>query len=609
MRLLFWTFLFSFLISVSAFAQVTIPQKPQEYTPVNDFAKVLTEDQEFLLNDKLKEYEDSTSTQIAIVLIETLSETPIEDYAQELAVSWGIGQKGKDNGLLILAVVQDQKMRIHVGYGLEASITDLEAATITKEILKPNFKKRAYFQGLHQAVDAIFIAAEGEFQNNKATVKKAKPKTSKKQIINFILFGLAILAAFLLYWLLKKYVKYTSHVKVIRDLLGDATIAHRKHLFSWEVINSIFEEKQISKKLSEFENKRRYLSFLSATQQDFKKLQNEILLVRENPLMHFQISEKGVAYMLEECENYLHKDKPIWKYYKGKYSEEAIEAVKNLYEDKLRQIKASKSDELKVKTSNLYFNERYAYPYKKLEEYNKYSKSKKNIQNLLYSKESDYASTSLMMDKILDIFSISSIYTFPLIKRLFEKEAVTEKIKEFETRLEQMTFPITDENLVRKLRDDITDIRNKPSKYFKISESGLAYMVRESERFLEDNSIWKDYQKKYKADIVQKVRKELRTQFQRQKKSKGFGIVEFFTGKILALQQKPDAFFKPEVQKKITSQIKSTKKSNYSPSKKTSSNNTDEWDTDYSGGSSSGGGSSSDWGGGDFGGAGVSDDW
>jgi uncharacterized membrane protein YgcG len=140
-----------------------IPQKPEPARYVNDLAAMLESNEGQLLEIKLKKYYDSTSTQIVIVTIQTLDGYSIDDYAQKLAENWGIGQKGKDNGLLILVSQGDRKMKIATGYGLEAKITDLTAKQIIDNQLVPNFKTENYYYGLNEAIEVIFKLLSGEF--------------------------------------------------------------------------------------------------------------------------------------------------------------------------------------------------------------------------------------------------------------------------------------------------------------------------------------------------------------------------------------------------------------------------------------------------------------
>lgn len=146
---------------------------------VNDFADVLSDNEENRLNLKLKTYSDTTSTQIAIVLLESLEkytgdkDYPIEQYAVDLAHSEGIGQKIKSNGLLILVALAERKIRLEVGYGLEPVITDGISKRIIEKQIKPHFRNENYYLGLDEAVDAIIAYAAGEYtaEDDDDTVK------------------------------------------------------------------------------------------------------------------------------------------------------------------------------------------------------------------------------------------------------------------------------------------------------------------------------------------------------------------------------------------------------------------------------------------------------
>jgi uncharacterized protein len=109
-------------------------------------------------------YSDSTSTQVSIVLMGSVGIYDISDYAFQLGEKWGIGGKGKDNGLLILAAMDDRKVFIATGRGLEGAVPDALAKRIVNDLILPNFKMEAYYQGLDQATDMIFKLASGEYK-------------------------------------------------------------------------------------------------------------------------------------------------------------------------------------------------------------------------------------------------------------------------------------------------------------------------------------------------------------------------------------------------------------------------------------------------------------
>lgn len=138
---------------------------------VNDWAEVLSPDQEIYLNKKLLDYFDSTSTEIVIVAEKSLNGYPIFDYCQALAEKWGIGQEGKDNGILIYLASDDREVRIHTGYGTEGAITDAISRRIIETAFKPNFRKQQYALGLNEGIDIIVLALAGEYQQESSEKK------------------------------------------------------------------------------------------------------------------------------------------------------------------------------------------------------------------------------------------------------------------------------------------------------------------------------------------------------------------------------------------------------------------------------------------------------
>ena len=159
-------FLFlSLIFSVCAYAQTDIvPTKP----PLSeglllDQTNTLTPEQKTALREKLEAYDRSTSTQIAIVIMPSLKGNSLEEVAFQIGRTWGVGQKDKNNGIVILVAKDDKKVRIEVGYGLEGVITDYASSSIIDNNLRPNFREGNYYRGLTEAVDEIIKAAAGKY--------------------------------------------------------------------------------------------------------------------------------------------------------------------------------------------------------------------------------------------------------------------------------------------------------------------------------------------------------------------------------------------------------------------------------------------------------------
>jgi uncharacterized protein len=138
------------------------PSMPKTY--VVDMANIIQKDYNTKLNAHLKELEQKTSTQVIILTVASLDGDDINDLAQRLAEKWKLGQKGKDNGLLILVALKDRKYRFHSGYGLENILPDSKLGSIGRDFLVPYFKKGDYGGGIFNATLVIIktiAAAQG----------------------------------------------------------------------------------------------------------------------------------------------------------------------------------------------------------------------------------------------------------------------------------------------------------------------------------------------------------------------------------------------------------------------------------------------------------------
>ncbi len=149
---------------------------------VNDYAGILSPEEKTSLEDISRQMEQKTSAEVVIVLVKSLEGRNLEEYAQEIFNTWGIGKKGKDNGVLILVSLTERKIRIEVGYGLEEVLTDGRCGSIIRNIMAPNFRKGDYFQGLVGAVKAIGQFISGE------NVERILPPETGRPAVAFIAF-------------------------------------------------------------------------------------------------------------------------------------------------------------------------------------------------------------------------------------------------------------------------------------------------------------------------------------------------------------------------------------------------------------------------------------
>jgi len=159
---------------------------------VNDFAGVLDQDARSHLQERLSAYERETSTEIAIAIFPSLGGRTIEDLAVSLFEEWKIGKRDKNNGILIVAAIQDRKVRIEVGYGLEGKVPDAQAGRIIREAIAPRFREGRYAEGFEAAVDELTGLVGGAAAP--APPRAPAEPGSKASEWDLLLVGLAVVA-------------------------------------------------------------------------------------------------------------------------------------------------------------------------------------------------------------------------------------------------------------------------------------------------------------------------------------------------------------------------------------------------------------------------------
>ena len=160
------TVLVAFVFSVaciasSAFAYVS-PGKPTGY--VSDYTETLSSKTKADLESLLTTFKERGMGEVAVVMVPTLGNDSIENYSLELAREWGIGVKGKDNGVLLLIAKNDHQLRIEVGYGFEGTLTDAKSSRIIREMITPRFKTGQYDDGVSDGVKGILGAIDPTFE-------------------------------------------------------------------------------------------------------------------------------------------------------------------------------------------------------------------------------------------------------------------------------------------------------------------------------------------------------------------------------------------------------------------------------------------------------------
>nr|WP_310587647.1 TPM domain-containing protein [Fibrella rubiginis] len=182
------------LLSAPLLAQTvpddSLPNRPNPPRLVNDLVGMLSPSEVQQLERKLDTYNDSTSTQITIVVVKSTGQYEAADYAFSIGRKWGVGQKGKNNGLVLLWAPGNRKLYIATGYGLEGAIPDAIAKRIISQILAPNFKQQQYFQGLDQATTEIIRRASGEY---KADPRDSNGDTSLSDILFWVFIAALVI--------------------------------------------------------------------------------------------------------------------------------------------------------------------------------------------------------------------------------------------------------------------------------------------------------------------------------------------------------------------------------------------------------------------------------
>jgi uncharacterized protein len=186
----FLTLFFICCFSVTTYAgDSDFPNPPNPPRLVNDFSAVLSESEIQFLEDSLNAIEKRTSNQITIVIIKSTGPYEIADYATQLGNKWGVGVKGRENGVLLLVAIEDRKITIATGRGLEGALTDAMCGRIIRNEIKPAFKQGQYLDGLLQAVSALDLATRGEYE----AIDPKHDEKSKGISIGLILFVFLII--------------------------------------------------------------------------------------------------------------------------------------------------------------------------------------------------------------------------------------------------------------------------------------------------------------------------------------------------------------------------------------------------------------------------------
>lgn len=207
---------------------------------VTDEVNILTVDEWSSLRDRLLSIESQTSAQIFVYIIPSLEGETIESYAMSVAEKSGIGQKGKDNGVLLLLSTGDRKVRIEVGYGLEDTVTDVYCNRIIRNVMIPRFKEGNLTQGVLEGTDAIIAILLGNADSN-PNLQNEHPNGLQTVVFqeetlgnHFVVLILVLIVSFIGFFFLKEW-KYFSNRHNLQKLYG-ALVLIGLFIFAWQAL-------------------------------------------------------------------------------------------------------------------------------------------------------------------------------------------------------------------------------------------------------------------------------------------------------------------------------------------------------------------------------------
>jgi uncharacterized protein len=182
---------FAGLLPISLHAAEVIPPKPDRY--FNDYAGVVSKEVADRFNEQLAQFERETSDQVVVAVFPRMqSDSDIADYTQRVAQTWGVGQKERRNGVVLFVFIQDRKISIQVGYGLEGALPDITAYDIRANHIQPYFRNGDYEGGLATGIDLICKAIRGEYKGSGKAVAEQHRGGGAPSLLFFIIFVIVL---------------------------------------------------------------------------------------------------------------------------------------------------------------------------------------------------------------------------------------------------------------------------------------------------------------------------------------------------------------------------------------------------------------------------------
>ena len=192
-RLALFAAIIAAFVAIETRAAEVIPTKPERY--FNDYAGIISKEAGMRFNEQLAQFERETSDQVVVAVFSKMaSDSDVADYTQRVAQAWGVGQKDRRNGVVLFVFVQDRKMFIQVGYGLEGALPDITAFDITEYRIKPYFRKGDYEGGVAAGIDSICKAIRGEYKGSGQTkVERRSTVVDQSVWVYLLVFAIIVL--------------------------------------------------------------------------------------------------------------------------------------------------------------------------------------------------------------------------------------------------------------------------------------------------------------------------------------------------------------------------------------------------------------------------------
>jgi uncharacterized protein len=201
-------------------ASLSALEAPEMAGPVNDLAGIMTTESRQSLTEYLSAVNSQTGVQVGVLTVPSLEGDSIEAFSMRTAEKWKLGQKGKDNGALLVVAAQDKALRIEVGYGLESELTDMKCGLIIRSVITPAFRGGDYSKGITEGVRNIVGIATGNAEIVSDKVLKPEPSSDSSSQVTSVFF-IVIFIVFLLLGLRRRRSGFGSFIAgaVLSDVL------------------------------------------------------------------------------------------------------------------------------------------------------------------------------------------------------------------------------------------------------------------------------------------------------------------------------------------------------------------------------------------------------